>query len=1668
MGAGNALCSGPIWLVDDFTACFKQRYLQQDPFAVAAGVSLTVLGVSVYPHLKKLKSQVHSDPAYRPLLADDTAGSADGAEQEGNFVRENRSYGSIYSTPQESDTDVSSKTQSSPESKVVVATVVRSYAERVRVALELVAVACQMGLSFAAIWLPSINGEFLTGSPMTPYILAAFWIYCFLLVLVRFWRINSEEPLIGGLWYHSTTLYPISFVLNCISFRSSRYHPYSAQSQYFYLAQWVLSLVLFTLNFSATSGNKPARIYITDGLRPNNERTSSLFSLITFSFINPLIWKGYWESLNLRDVWDLREDDHAPRVLRHFRQISKSYKLATRLAVNFKKQLSISAIYAILNALTIFGPALLAKFILDYIDDPSGTPQSVAWLYVFGVLFFAFFDSICTSQSLFIGRRICIRMKAILIGEVYAKALRRKAAIASKKDDKELKDDAQSKKSDAKGKEEETPGQAHLGSIINLMAIDAYKVSEICGYLHFFVSSILQILVAIFALYLVLDWSALVGVTGMFCLMPVNYWISKKFASFQSKLMSVTDERVEKTNEVLQAIRIIKYFAWEEKFAQGVSEVRDRELRVLRMRYILWSFGSAVWFGTPVVVTVISFASYTLLQHKTLTSPIAFTALTLFNIMRVPTDQLADMTSNVLQAKVSVDRIEKFLNEPETNKYKQLGKHNIRGPNSPYIGFEKATLSWSDSKDSTDDSFRLRDISVDFPAGQFSVIVGPTGSGKTAMLMGLLGEMDLEEGKIFLPGAEAREDVKIDPSTGFTETVAYCAQQAWLLNDTLRNNILFASEYNEEWYNQVLEACSLKRDLEILEAGDQTEVGEKGIALSGGQKQRISLARAIYSRSRHLLLDDCLSAVDSHTALAIYQNCITGPVTAGRTVILVSHNVALTVGQADKVVCMENGRVRAQGTPQQVIDTGALGSDELIKSSVSQNTSRSSSQIHTPVSSVTNLIDIDKKKSKSLGREVAKRLADMAERRAIDGENGSSESESPAPAPPPPKLIQEERMSRGFVDRKIYTSYITAMGSKWYWIFLVAFLLIQQFANIAQSWWIREWTVNGMNRTQDPTIMSFGIGPTVSYFASSISHMGKVIRASDNEIAAMSEKQAHGTGFYLGMYLFIGLINMVGASAKSWIIYYGSLKASRKLFNELLDSVMRAKCRFFDSTPIGRIMNRFSKDVEGIDQDLAPVSAAVVHCILGAASTALLIAFITPAFLLAAMFIFAIYWAIGVFYLASSRELKRIDAVTKSPIYQHFGESLVGVTTIRAYGDQRRFVRENLTKIDTNNRAFFYLWVTNRWLAFRIDNTGGLVAFTAAASIMLSLGKIDAGWAGLSLSYALTFNDLVLWIVRLYADVEMNMNSVERVREYSTLESEAPPVIENSRPPPNWPSQGQITFDKLSLRYAPELPLVINQISFEVPAFNKVGVVGRTGAGKSTIITALFRFLEADSGRITIDGLDISTIGLKDLRKALAIIPQDPTLFTGTIRSNLDPFDEYTDRQMFEALRRVHLISEIPSSETTPPSAVSGTSSSTMIAENMNQFVNLSSPVTEGGGNLSQGQRQLMCLARSLLKSPKVLLLDEATASIDYETDAKIQKTIRQEFKHTTLLTVAHRLRSIIDYDKILVLGDGAAKEYDHPHVLLERKDSIFREMCERSGELAALEILAKNAYDKR
>lgn len=1710
-----AYCPSPVWRRDDFTKCFEREcvidhrvydriadsrnsFLQTLIPLIACGISLLYLSIDTIQRTVKLRQR----KGYKPLNgtvsspgipkdAIEDVEETEGVDYLGGGAADNASLSLHKSASAIGDT---------------VAEISRPRGATVVVVVEVLAVLSQVGLHLEDLLAGTQgqNGRIASVSGL------CVWGYILLLTLSRLVLPRLRRNLLPQLWNHSAALYGLQWLCTVMIFRSAIIHPRSRFSQAMVITEFSLVSLLAIIAVTTRKGNRPVLLKYEKTIEPSHEPLASLLSLATFGWVDAIVWRGYWKTLELADVWNILPTDEAAHVVASFRQLKKTSKLSWLLLRHFKRLLLFQQVWAFLSGLMTFAPTLLLRSILQYIESPEDTPAATAWLFVILLAVVGMLTGIADGMGLWIGRKICIHLRSIMVAEIYAKTLRRRAVATTetdKSDEKKtsmkdsltkssFKDKVLSVFRKKKGsgqrpdtaKTEDKNAQMNNGTIINLMSVDSFKVAEVSAYLHFLIPTVpVQLAIAVTLLYRILGWSSLAGIIVMVCVLPLNIYFARKFSAVQKGIMSATDGRIQVTNEVLQNIRIIKYFAWEQRFAQNVDDKRRVELKALRSRFLVWACALIVWYAVPMIITACSFLIYTTVEKKPLIPSVAFTALSLFSILRYPLDKLADMMAHILESKVSVDRVERFLNEEETGKYEQLSRTGDEQGDEAAVGFDNATLTWAGKEDAImeNTAFRMINLDLRFRPGGLNLVVGPTGSGKTSLLMALLGEMTLLSGRVRLPGG-SREKLQVDLATGLTESVAYCAQQAWLVNDTIKQNILFASPYDDSRYNSVIEACALKRDLEVLEAGDATLVGEKGIVVSGGQKQRISLARALYCNAKYILLDDCLSAVDSHTAQHIFEHCILGPQMLNRTCILVTHNVALCLSRSQYVVVLANGKIAAQGTPEKVTASGAVGGELLTSRPTSKGGTR-------PPSRARSLLDAAGEASPEVNNGHPSGKASGQ----ANGSHGDANSKQKPQEEVEDANIRTEGKAEGAVDWHVIKLYLASMGPGYFWVLIILANAMENIAQVSTNLWIRSWA-NSYSTEAVSTMQSLQHAisqrPSGGTGASSFTWIGgrtiPFFSTPVRRFSLVSTGTEVDVGYYIGIYALLGAIYILVSLSKLGILFKGSLNASRVLHSKLLEAVLRAKFKFFDTTPLGQIMNRFSKDLQQVDQEVALVAGGVLQGILNLIAIITLISVITPGFLIAAFFLSCLYFSIGMFYVRSSRDLKRIESVQRAPLYQQFGETLSGITTIRAYGDEHRFIRDNFQRINTHNRPFIYMWATNRWLALRVDFAGAFVAFFAGVFVVANVGRIDAGAAGLSLTYALTFNENVLWLVRLYADNEQNMNHVERVKKYLEIEQEAKASIPEHKPPGNWPSRGTVEFINYSTRYRDDLPQVLKHLNVKIGAEEKVGIVGRTGAGKSSFAMALFRGLEVDEGKILIDDVDIGQIGLQDLRENITIVPQDPTLFTGTIRTNLDPFGLFTDEEIFSALRRVHLIgadsSNRPSSTDTPANEPHAAASSTDTLQdpdheptlnltktftntghtNTNPFLSLSSPIAESGSNLSQGQRQLLCLARALLKNPRVLLMDEATASIDYATDAKIQDTLR-ELKGSTVITIAHRLMTIVDYDKVMVLERGEVVEFGSPWELIGREGGVFRGMCEMSGDFEGLREGARRAGER-
>ncbi|KRF85618.1 multidrug resistance-associated protein 1 isoform X17 [Drosophila virilis] len=1316
------------------------------------------------------------------------------------------------------------------------------------------------------------------------------------------------------------------------------------------------------------------------------ELSASFLSRITYSWFDRMALKGYRNPLEEKDLWDLRPQDSCKEVMPTFahywnKNVRKNYKRASggqepkaqfsNGKVSFENPQSngrkkgmasiMPPIYRSFGGIFLFGsffklitdiltfaqPQVLS-LIIGYVEDFAKVPQPEWKGIMYSILLFVLASAQTFILAQYFHRMFIVglRIRTALINCIYRKALR--ISNAARK-------------------------ASTVGEIVNLMAVDAQRFMDLTTYLNMLWSAPLQIALALYFLWQQLGPSVLAGLAVMIIMIPLNGFIASRIKTYQIRQMKYKDERVKLMNEVLSGIKVLKLYAWEPSFEKQVLDIRDKEIATLRATAYLNASTSFLWSCAPFLVSLVTFATYLLSNEANqLSVEKVFVSLALFDIMKLPLTIIPMLTVDIAETQVSVQRINKFLNSEE------LDPNNVQHDASkPHpMSIENGHFSWGD-----EDEMTLKNINMQVPKNNLVAIVGTVGSGKSSVIQALLGEME-----------------KISGTVNTVGKMAYVPQQAWIQNATVRDNILFGKPYDRKRYNKVIDACALRTDIEILSAGDLTEVGEKGINLSGGQKQRISLARAVYHNADLYLLDDPLSAVDSHVGKHIFEEVI-GPkgMLAKKTRVLVTHGITF-LPQTDKIYVMKMGEISENGTYAELLKNRGAFADFLMQhlqegeeeeeelNQIKRQLSQTDPALVAPFEKAI-LLARTESLSDSISVTSADSLMGGSLRRRGKRQDSYDSNASAASLKKKQevegKLIETEKSQTGGVDFAVYKHYIKSVG-----IFLSVATLVLNFVfqafQIGSNLWLTQWS-------------------------------------NDKAVE-------HDTGLrnmYLGVYGAFGFGQVGSTFFSSLAVSLGGLQCSRILHNSLLHSNLRWPMELFDTTPLGRIVNRFSKDIDTIDNVLPFNIRVVMMQAFMVLATIVVISISTPIFLAVIVPIGFIYYFAQRFYVATSRQLMRLESVSRSPIYSHFGETVTGVSTIRAYTVQDRFIEESDNKVDKNQVCKYPSLIANRWLAVRLEMVGNLIILFASLFAVLG-GQTNPGLVGLSVSYALQVTQTLNWLVRMSSDIETNIVSVERIKEYGETKQEAAwELEEDKKKPKNWPEDGRVEFKDFQVRYREGLELVLRGVSFNISGGQKVGIVGRTGAGKSSLTLALFRIIESAGGKILIDGIDIATMGLHMLRSRLTIIPQDPVLFSGSLRSNLDPFEVKTDDEIWKALELSHL-------KAFAKSLTAG----------------LNHEISEGGENLSVGQRQLVCLARALLRKTKVLVLDEATAAVDLETDDLIQKTIRSEFRECTVLTIAHRLNTILDSDKVIVLDKGQITEFDAPSALLADPKSAFFSMA--------------------
>jgi ATP-binding cassette, subfamily C (CFTR/MRP), member 1 len=1179
---------------------------------------------------------------------------------------------------------------------------------------------------------------------------------------------------------------------------------------------------------------------------------ADIFSKLTFAWITPLMKLGYRHFLTQDDLWNLRTRDTAKVTGTQFndaweKELKRKHpRLWMALAKAYGWPYFMGAFVKLpSDVLQFIQPQflrMLIKFVASYHTETigNGQPQPVVRGCAISLTMFAISIVQTISLHQYFARAFDtgMRVRSGLTGAIFTKSIR-------------LSNEGRSGRP--------------TGDIVNYMAVDAQRLQDLMQFLLQAWSAPLQIVVCMISLYDVVGLSMFAGVAIMIIMIPINGVISKFMKTLQKKQMKNKDMRTRLMTEILTNMKSIKLYAWTSAFVNKLNHVRnDLELATLRKIGATQAFANFTWSTTPFFVSCATFAIFVVTQKQPLTADLVFPALALFNLLTFPLQVLPMVITSIVEALVAVERITGFLAAEELQPDAVRIEDAVTENGEESVRIRDGTFTWS--KD--EPRYALEDINFSARKGELSCIVGRVGAGKSSFLQALLGDLRKIRGEVVVRGK-----------------IAYVAQSSWIMNATVKDNITFGHRFDPQFYEQTIKACALVDDLAALPDGDETQVGERGISLSGGQKARVSLARAVYARADVYLLDDVLSAVDQHVGRHIIDNVLgSDGLLSGKTRVLATNSIPI-LKEAEFVVLIRNGKILEKGTYDQLLAMrGEVATILKAAENVEDSPSNSPLSASTASEETVYVEDSDEEaldgEADTQGDTVAvlepirsmtstmqpRRVSTSTLRRASTashhGSRGGKVTDEEAVAPRTSQT--KERSEQGKVKWSVYAAYASSANGVAVAIYLFV-LVAAQLGQFGSSVWLKHWSdVNG-------------------------------------------EKGGnYQVGRFVGIYFALGIASSALVLVQTMLLWiFCSIEASRKLHERMAYAIFRAPMSFFETTPTGRILNRFSSDIYRVDEVIARNFNGLLNNTARAAFSLAAICVATPWFTALILPLAGLYYYIQRYYLRTSRELKRLDSVSKSPIYAHFQESLNGISTVRAYRQQGRFKQENEYRIDANMRAYYPSISSNRWLAIRLEFIGSIIILFASLFAVVAVSKgggPSASWLGLAMSYALQITGSLNWIVRQTVEVETNIVSVERVLEYAQLAPEAPEIISKNRPPISWPSQGGVTFDHYSTRYRPELDLVLKDISLRIKPKEKIGVVGRTGAGKSSLTLALFRIIEASDGNILIDDINTSKIGLRDLRGRLAIIPQDAALFEGTVRDNLDPGHVHDDTDLWSAL----------------------------------------------------------------------------------------------------------------------------------------------------------------------
>ena len=1388
---------------------------------------------------------------------------------------------------------------------------------------------------------------------------------------------------------------------------------------------------------------------------PNPYDNSSLLSFLLFLWPGPLIKLGSTKTLEQSDLPRVSKDDDVRRLgarltVEWAKELDKGRGKASMARALFRAQVIdnwfVGVIMILESALRIYQAQILGrliKYLLADKNDPwiSESVYNNGYFISFILVMLGAGVAFTHHHAFFHAWRLGMQLRGALTTIIYDKAIKLSLASMS---------------------------SISVGHIVNLSAQDVESF-QICGcFVHFSYTPILEALVVLYFGISEVGVSFLAGFACIILLIPLQKLFSTQLTKSKSATSKHTDERLKVLNQALNGVRLMKISGWEDVFIRIIERCRQKEVDALLYTNIMRGLNEAIFFAMPIMIACFVFITYNRLGGTLTTSKI-FIVLTYFNIVQFSMAKFFSTSiASLAESFVAIKRIERLLlldevpliaggggyestaitnPESETEFDIQEGTTSPQDEQSALI-FNNFTASWtfsgtelgastsppvdnSDQEgkvgayqpivDSTtdqelqvemvhvkecsnvktsedtltmqqsDNRMVLSRVTLNVVRGELVVIVGAVGCGKSSLLLAALGELQPLSGSVSI-GTTVRSS-----TVSQRLSVAYCAQTPFILSATVRSNILFNLPFDPERYNHANSSCALKSDIEMFSRGDMTIIGDKGINLSGGQKARVALARCVYANKDLYFLDDPLSAVDTHVGAHLFEETICDLKLRGKTVVLATHQIQYLKSQhVSRVVVIENGVIVGSGSYSDLVAQDSLKNILQDASGRSINQSASAERL---VSDDSEDVVMSGNVEDEGGHDAHQNLrtrhnstasqnSQTSSKQSMDqgsSHQGDFEEELVNPAAQKQLnsevsgiVVQEDKES-GSVSASTFIEYGKNLGGGLMVFYLFVTMASAQVLAILANYWLSYWSAKS--------------------------------GATQQEM------------FYINTYIGIVVAAVVASIARAVIVFHACIKASHKLHNKLLGSVIRTKILFFDSNPIGRILNRFAKDVAFTDDLLPNTVYDCMQCILMCIGAVLVVCSAVPYIFIALLPLILFFVRLRSYFLKTSREVKRLESLSRSPIFSHLAESLDGVITIRAFNQLEQFQEQNKALLNSNVRGYFSFVSIARWLGFNLDATviGLLIASTYGA-VLAKNADVGINNAAISVGimYIIQLTGLFQWAIRQTAEVESLMVSVERILAYSRLEPEGtlhgPADVGAKSSRPNWPETGRIQAENLTATYRTDLPPVLNRVNFTLEPGMRVGIVGRSGCGKSTLVSTILRLVEITEGSLTIDGVDITTIGLHDLRPKISVIQQNPFLFSGTIRQNLDPWDQYKDAEIWYVLDCVSLKG--------------------FISEKGRGLEFL---IEEGGGNFSTGERQLLCLARAILQKNKILIMDEATANIDNDTDLRVQQAIYNEFtkKGCLVISVAHRLHSVIDFDMILVMSNGTLAESGHPHDLL-------------------------------